>query len=201
MGYRLVKRVFDIIVSAVLLAALFLPTLVLMAIIKLTSEGAAVFKQKRVGRNGKIFICFKLRTMYVDAPPSLATAKFLNAESYITPIGRFLRRTSLDELPQLLNVLKGDMSLVGPRPLIPEEVDMHRCRGEKGIYAIRPGMTGLAQVKGRDLLSDGEKLALDLEYLDEMGLWLDIKILFSTLLGVATGKGVEDGEKEKRLKG
>ena len=78
---------------------------------------------------------------------------------------------------------------------------MHRRRGEKGIYAIRPGMTGLAQVKGRDLLSDGEKLALDLEYLEEMGLWLDIKILFSTLLGVATGKGVEDGEKEKRLKG
>lgn len=201
MGYRVLKRFFDIIVSVILLAVFLIPLLIFMVVIRLTSEGTAIFRQERIGRNGKTFVCLKLRTMYIDAPKNIATAKFLNAESYITPVGRFLRRTSLDELPQLINVLMGDMSLVGPRPLIPEELDMHRQRRAKGVYSIRPGMTGLAQVKGRDSLNDGEKLALDVEYLNNMGVFLDIKILFSTLVGVATGKGVEDGEKEKRLKG
>ena len=201
MGYRVLKRFFDIIVSVVLLAVFLAPLLTFMAVIRLTSEGNAIFRQKRIGRGGKAFACLKLRTMYIDAPKNIATAKFLNAESYITPVGRFLRRTSLDELPQLINVLMGDMSLVGPRPLIPEETEMHDKRREKGVYSIRPGMTGLAQVRGRDALSDREKLALDVEYLNNMGVFLDIKILFSTLVGVATGKGVEDGGKEKRLKG
>lgn len=201
MGYRVLKRFFDIIISVILLAVLLLPLVIFMTLIRLTSEGPAIFKQARIGRGGKVFTCLKLRTMYIDAPPSLATAKFLNAESYITPVGRFLRRTSLDELPQLINVLMGDMSIVGPRPLIPEETEMHKQRLEKGVYSIRTGMTGLAQVKGRDALSDSEKLALDVEYLNNMGVIFDIKILFSTLIGVVTGKGVEDGEKEKRLKG
>lgn len=201
MGYRVLKRFFDIIISVILLAVLLLPLVIFMTLIRLTSEGPAIFKQARIGRGGKVFTCLKLRTMYIDAPPSLATAKFLNAESYITPVGRFLRRTSLDELPQLINVLMGDMSIVGPRPLIPEETEMHKQRLEKGVYSIRTGMTGLAQVKGRDALSDSEKLALDVEYLNNMGVIFDIKILFSTLIGVVKGKGVEDGEKEKRLKG
>lgn len=175
--------------------------LIFMAVIRITSDGSAIFKQKRVGRNGKIFVCFKLRTMYEDAPPSLSTAEFFDAERYVTPIGRLLRRTSLDELPQLLNVLKGDMSIIGPRPLIPEEKALHQKRQEKGVYSIRPGMTGLAQVKGRDLLTDPEKLAFDCEYVNNMSLFLDLKILCFTALNVVTGKGVENRKKEKRIKG
>ena len=147
MGYRIVKRLLDIVASAILLAVFCLPLLVIMACIRLTSEGAAIFKQRRVGRNGKLFVCYKLRTMYKDAPPNLSTAEFFDAERYVTPIGRLLRRTSLDELPQLLNVLKGDMSIIGPRPLIPEEESIHQKRQERRVYSIRPGMTGLAQIR------------------------------------------------------
>ena len=201
MGYRIVKRLLDIIASVFLIVLFCLPLLVLMACIRLTSEGAAIFKQKRVGRNGKVFVCYKLRTMYENAPPSLSTAEFFDAERYVTPIGRLLRRTSLDELPQLLNVLKGDMSIIGPRPLIPEEKALHQKRQERGIYSIRPGMTGLAQVKGRDMLTDSEKLVFDCEYVNNMSLLLDLKILFFTAFNVVTGKGVGDRKKEKRIKG
>ena len=201
MGYRIVKRLLDIVASAILLAVFCLPLLVIMACIRLTSEGAAIFKQRRVGRNGKLFVCYKLRTMYENAPPNLSTAEFFDAERYVTPIGRLLRRTSLDELPQLLNVLKGDMSIIGPRPLIPEEESIHQKRQERGVYSIRSGMTGLAQIRGRDMLTDSEKLTFDCEYVNNMSLLLDLKILFFTVLNVVTGKGIEDRKKEKRIKG
>ena len=193
--YFTLKRGLDILLSLLLLLLFFLPLAVISLAVRLGSEGEAIFRQVRVGKNRKNFVCFKIRTMYKSAPQNVATAKLVMAESHITPIGRFLRRTSLDELPQLFNVLRGDMSLVGPRPLIPEELDMHEGRQRLGVYRVRPGMTGLAQVKGRDRLSDSEKLALDGEDVDKMSLLLDIKILFLTLFSVARGKDIEEGER------
>jgi len=193
--YFALKRGLDVLLSLLLLLLLFLPLAAISLAVKLSSEGEAIFKQIRVGKNGKTFVCFKVRTMYKTAPPSVATSKLALAERHITPVGRFLRRTSLDELPQLFNVLRGDMSLVGPRPLIPEELDMHKGRQSLGVYRVRPGITGLAQIKGRDRLSDAEKLALDGEYVNKMSILLDVKILFLTLFSAVRGKDVEEGER------
>ena len=147
--------------SALLLFFLIIPMAVLGLLICTTSEGGMIFKQERVGMNGRIFFCYKFRTMYKSAPNDMPTAQFSNASDYITPIGRFLRKSSLDELPQLVNVLIGDMSLVGPRPLIPREGEIHSYRMRCGAYRIRPGMTGLAQINGRDMLGDIEKVRFD----------------------------------------
>lgn len=193
---RYVKRTLDIILSFSLLTFLLLPMLLISVIIRADSEGAAIFKQKRFGRGGKAFICYKFRTMYKYAPPTKSAAELLDRDKYITRVGRFLRRTSLDELPQLFNVLKGEMSLVGPRPLICEEEEIHRKRMEQGVYSLRPGITGMAQISGRNLLGDDEKLAGDSYYLQNIKMGLDIKIIFRTLFKVAKGEGVNAGTKE-----
>lgn len=186
---KYVKRFLDILFSSVLILLLSPFMLMLSVLIAVESRGGAIFKQRRMGKNGKAFICYKFRTMRTDAPHNMP-AKDIDVEKYVTCVGKFLRRSSLDELPQLFNVLKGDMSLVGPRPLICEEIELHRLREEAGIYTLRPGLTGLAQINGRNLLCDSEKIKNDKIYLDNVRMRLDAKILFRTVLCVLDGKGI-----------
>ena len=196
-GYLAVKRIFDVLAAYVLLIVLYPAMLLIAVAIKLSSRGSVIFKQERVGERGRIFVCYKFRTMRRDAPPYMSTAEFENAREYITAVGRFLRKTSLDELPQLFNVLGGDMSLVGPRPLIASEREVHARRTELGIYSVRPGITGLAQICGRDTLSDGEKIAYDAEYVGKRGFFADIKIVCMTVFKVCSCEGAEvRGDKE-----
>lgn len=194
---RYVKRILDFVFSFLLLFFLLLPMLVIAVAIRSDSFGNAIFKQKRMGRGGRVFICYKFRTMYVSAPPDRPAADFSDSEKYVTRVGRFLRRSSLDELPQLFNVLKGDMSLIGPRPLICEEKEIHKRRMDGGIYALRPGITGMAQVSGRNLLCDEDKLRTDAYYLENIKIWLDIKILLKTFSKVIKGEGIRSAESDK----
>ena len=198
--YAHIKRIFDTVLAYFILLVAYIPMLFIAILIKLTSEGGVIFRQVRIGAGGRRFICYKFRTMRCDAPSNLSTAEFADAESYITPIGRFLRRTSLDELPQLFNVICGEMSLVGPRPLIPEERDMHEKRHELGIYAVRPGMTGLAQIMGRDELEDADKLRYDTEYVSRIGFMTDARIIFCTVAKVISADGIKEDRVRKRLK-
>lgn len=185
--YTVIKRLLDIILASVLLWLLLLPMLLIWLAVKLDSHGSGIFCQVRVGRNGKPFVCFKFRTMYEYAPPCLSASRFDNAEKYITRVGRFLRRSSLDELPQLFNVLRGDMSIVGPRPLIISEKNVHDKRLENGVYGIRPGITGLSQVNGRNAISDERKAELDTRYLLTLSFAQDVKIIGCTVIQVVTG--------------
>lgn len=188
--YRFVKRSFDILASATLLLLLAIPMLVIAVVIRLDSPGRAIFRQKRVGRNGEPFTVYKFRTMQQEAPSEMATREFVNAGEYITKIGSFLRRSSLDELPQLFNVLLGNMSFVGYRPICLTETALNELRREKGVFVMKPGITGLAQVNGRDYISMEEKVALDARYVAECSLGLDIRCLFKTVAVVVTGEGV-----------
>ncbi len=178
--YARLKRVLDVFFSFVLLVFLFLPMLIILVAIRIDSDGGGIFRQRRVGRGGRVFVCYKFRTMHINAPPNVPSSSFSDAQRYITRVGGFLRKSSLDELPQLVNVLKGDMSLVGPRPLILEERKVHEERSRCGVYALRPGITGLSQVSGRDSVNDEQKITLDTQYLDSLGFFEDIKILVKT---------------------
>lgn len=184
--YSVIKRVIDVILSVILLFFLAIPMLIIWILVASTSKGGGIFAQKRIGKNGSSFVCYKFRTMRRGTP--LCSAKQMaengGADKYLTSIGKILRSTSLDELPQLWNVLKGDMSLVGPRPLIEDETEVHKAREISGVYRIRPGITGLAQVKGRNRLSDEKKVALDEQYLNDFGFAQDVRILGLTALGV-----------------
>jgi len=191
--YKIVKRALDFLISLLALLCLSPILLLLMLLIRLDSPGKAVFSQFRVGRDEKYFRIYKLRSMYTSAPKSVATAELQNAESHITRIGAILRKTSLDELPQLFNVLKGDMSLIGPRPLVPEEGEIHQLRSERNVYRVRPGITGWAQVNGRDCVKPLDKATLDAYYADHLSLSLDIKILIYSVLCVLTARGVREG--------
>lgn len=191
--YLVWKRGMDILFSALLLIFLWIPMGVIALAVGLSSRGGVLFRQVRVGRNGEPFVCYKFRTMVAWAPSDCPTSELGDPTPYVTPVGRFLRRSSLDELPQLWNVLRGDMSLVGPRPLIPKEAEIHELRRRCGVYGIRPGMTGLAQVSGRDLICDREKLRLDARYLRRISFGEDVRILGKTLLHAFTGEGVIDG--------
>ena len=198
--YARPKRAIDLLLAYLLLIVAYVPMLVIALLIRLTTDGSVIFRQIRIGAGGKSFVCYKFRTMRCDAPANLSTAEFTDADSYVTSVGRFLRRTSLDELPQLFNVLCGEMSLVGPRPLIPEEAEMHKRRYDLGVYALRPGITGLAQVRGRDELDDAQKLSYDVEYLLRMGFMTDARILFCTVLKVISADGVLRKPKEDRAR-
>lgn len=188
--YAVVKRVLDIFFSVTLIALLAFFLFLIWLAVRLDSPGKGIFGQIRVGRDGRLFTCYKFRTMYRSAPPCRPSAQFDNVDEYITPVGRFLRRTSLDELPQLFNVLKGDMSLVGPRPLILEESEVHTGRRESGAYGLRPGITGLSQVRGRNNLTNAQKVELDAEYLWNFGFLQDVRIIGMTVLKVITGDGI-----------
>ncbi len=186
------KRIFDFTVSLILII-LLAPVFLLLALIILIDAGCPViYKQYRVGKGNKLFYVYKFRTMKTDTRIA-ATADLTEADSCITKSGRFLRKTSLDELPQLFNVLKGQMSFVGPRPLIPEEKEIRNLRADYGVYSVKPGITGWAQVNGRDDLSIEEKALFDKEYVEKQSFWFDIKILFKTVSVVLKREGISEG--------
>lgn len=187
--YLVVKRVADITIASLVLLVLLVPMLIIALLIKLGSPGPAFFKQQRIGLGGKPFTIYKFRTMKQDAPPEMATLEFKNSSDYITRIGGFLRRTSIDELPQLFNIIKGDMSFVGYRPVCLTEEKLNATRMEYGVFALRPGITGLAQVKGRDTLRSPEKALLDKEYVEKCSAKLDIWCCMKTIWTVISGKG------------
>jgi len=184
-----VKRLFDAAASGAALLLLAIPLLVVAAVVRLTSPGPALHWSKRLGRDNVLFAMPKFRTMRIDTP-QVATHLLENADRWLTPPGAFLRRTSLDELPQLWSVLVGDMSLVGPRPALFNQDDLVALRTAAGVEALRPGVTGWAQINGRDEVSIPEKVALDAEYLRRRGFWFDLTILLRTVLPVVTGRDV-----------
>ena len=184
-----VKHFFDLILGVVVFILLAAPMLLIVIIVRLTSKGFALYWSDRVGKNNKMFKMPKFRSMLIDTP-AVATHLLDNPDSYLSPIGGFLRRTSLDELPQLFSVLKGDMSFVGPRPALFNQEDLIALRKEKGVDKLLPGITGWAQVNGRDELSIPDKVALDVEYLNRKSFWFDIKILWMTFLKVIKKDGV-----------
>lgn len=186
------KRAFDFTVS-LLLIIILLPVFLLVSLIVLIDAGTPViFRQYRVGKDNKLFYIFKFRTMRRNTR-NAATADLKDADKYITKSGRILRKTSLDELPQLINVLIGDMSFVGPRPLIPEEKEIRALRKKYNVYSVKPGITGLAQVNGRDNLSIEEKALFDKEYIDKQSIWLDIKIMVKTVFVVLKRENISEG--------
>ena len=184
------KRAFDFLLALVACIVLFIPMLIVMAIIKIESPGPAIFKQQRMGKDGKSFTIYKLRSMRLNAPSEMATRDFVDSKSYITKFGAFIRRTSIDELPQLLNILNGSMSFVGYRPVCLTELELNRLRKELGVFSMKPGLTGLAQIRGRDNLTVQEKARIDAEYVDKCGFFFDLRCLFETVGVVLTGKGV-----------
>lgn len=189
-----IKRIFDAFFGVLLLICLSPLMLVLAIWIKLDSKGPVLFKQERVGRNGKRFTIYKFRSMSDDAPHQMATSEFDTALSYITRSGQLMRKTSLDELPQLVNVVKGEMSFIGPRPLIPKEEKVLRLRHANGAESLAPGITGLAQVRGRDEVTDIQKADYDGEYASNVTLRGDFLILVETVLAVLARRGVHDGK-------
>ena len=188
-GYLVVKRCLDAAIAFVMLLVLWLPMLIIGAWVRLDSPGTAIFKQERMGRNGKVFRMYKFRSMSTSAPRNMVTRDFKDSDAYITKAGAILRRTSLDELPQLLNILKGDMSFVGYRPVCTTEVELNEKRERVGVLAARPGLTGLAQVCGRDDVDIDEKVAYDAQYVSKCSLKMDVWCLFRTVAVVITGEG------------
>ena len=194
--YGVLKRFFDIILS--LVAIIFFSWLLIIISIAIVVEdkGNILFKQKRIGKNKKEFYIYKFRTMKVSTPKDVPTHLLDNPDSYITKIGGFLRKTSLDELPQLFNILKGDMSIVGPRPALWNQFDLIDLRDKNGSNSVRPGLTGWAQVNGRDELPIDVKAGFDGEYIKKMSIVFDIKIILMTVVSVFTSKGVREGRNE-----
>ncbi len=193
--YFITKRILDIILSTIAFILLIIPGIIIGICIKLESKGPVFFKQKRVGKNKKYFMIYKFRTMRTDAPKDMPTHMLNNAESYITKIGGFLRKTSLDELPQIINIIKGDMSIIGPRPALWNQEDLIEERDKYGANDIRPGLTGLAQISGRDELEIPVKAKLDGEYIEKVSFLFDIKIFFKTILKVFKHDGIVEGKK------
>ena len=180
--YLRTKYFVDALMALVFLIVLAVPMAVIALLQKLTSpKDPILFRHQRIGKDGKAFELMKFRSMRRDTPQYVAANDFQNSDDYITGFGRFLRSTSLDELPQLIHVLRGEMSLIGPRPLIPQEREMHELRMASGVYQLRPGITGWAQVNGRDRISDAEKAALDREYLEHVCFAWDWKIFWITI--------------------
>lgn len=186
--YRVFKRAADTVLSLLLIIVL-LPLLAgILLIIRLDTPGGGLFRQWRVGRGGRPFVIYKFRTMYTDAPHDVAAAELHDPDRHITRIGRFLRRSSLDELPQLFNVLKGDMSFVGPRPVVLSEYELLRLRRQNGADRVRPGITGLAQVSGRDTVTVSEKARYDAQYARQLSLRLDVSIALATARCIFTDR-------------
>ena len=183
------KRIFDLSLGVAILVPLVVPMLFISITVRLSSKGSALYWSDRIGKNNKIFKMPKFRSMLTDTP-AVATHLLDNPNTYLSPIGSFLRRYSLDELPQLFSVLKGNMSFVGPRPALFNQDDLIALRTEKGVDKLLPGITGWAQVNGRDELSIPDKAALDVEYLNHQSFWFDMKILWKTFLKVMKRDGV-----------
>ena len=173
------KRVFDLVIAVVAGVCLAIPLLLIALSVRSTSPGPVLYWSDRVGRNNTLFKMPKFRSMKTDTP-AVATHLLPDPQSFLTPIGSFLRKSSLDELPQLWNILKGDMSFVGPRPALFNQYDLIELRTKAGVHVLLPGLTGWAQINGRDELPIPQKVALDLEYLNKRSFWFDIKIIFQT---------------------
>lgn len=191
--YQRIKRGMDFLLALLGLIVLSPVFLILTAAIKLDSRGPVFFRQKRVGIHKSHFMILKFRTMRIDTPKDMPTHLLQNPEQYITKVGRFLRKTSLDELPQILNILKGDMAVVGPRPALWNQYDLIAERDKYGANDVRPGLTGWAQINGRDELEIPAKAAFDGEYVRKMGFAMDCRCFFGTVLSVFRGDGVVEG--------
>lgn len=194
--YLFVKRLLDTIISFigfVILSPLFL---LLIILIKMDSKGPVLFKQKRIGKFKKHFQIYKFRTMRIDTPKDTPTHMLENPDQWITRMGKFLRKTSLDELPQIINILKGDMSIVGPRPALWNQYDLIEERDKYGVHQLYPGLTGYAQINGRDELPILEKAKLDGIYTNKISFLLDLKIFLKTLIKVIRTEGVQEGKKK-----
>ncbi|MBU4013859.1 MAG: sugar transferase [Proteobacteria bacterium] len=183
------KRIFDIVIASMFFIAFSFPMLIIALLVKTTSKGPVLYCSDRVGKNNVIFKMPKFRTMRVDTPP-VATHLLSDPNKYYTPLGSFIRRSSLDELPQLYSVLKGDMSFVGPRPALYNQDDLIELRTKKGIHNITPGLTGWAQINGRDELPIPVKVEFDEYYLKNRSFFLDLKILWMTVVKVVRREGV-----------
>ena len=183
------KRLIDLILTLAAAILLLLPALIVSVLVKLTSKGPILYWSDRVGKNNAIFKMPKFRSMKVDTP-AVATHLLDDPKSVLTPVGDFLRKSSLDELPQLWCILKGDMSFVGPRPSLFNQDDLINLRTEKHVHELIPGLTGWAQINGRDELPVSQKVDLDVEYLHHQSMWLDIKIIWLTLIKVVQKDGV-----------
>jgi O-antigen biosynthesis protein WbqP len=177
------KRIFDLILALTILALSFIPLILIAIVVRLSSKGPALHWSSRLGRHNYIFSMPKFRTMRLDTP-QVATHLLRNPKQYEISVGPFLRKTSLDELPQLFNILKGDMSFVGPRPALFNQYDLIQLRTKAKVHLLLPGLTGWAQINGRDNLTIPDKVALDIEYLKRQSLIFDIKILWATVLKV-----------------
>ena len=187
------KRIEDVSIALAALVILGLPMLLVAAAICLTSKGPALFRQKRFGKDKQLFTVYKFRTISTKAPKNMPTNSFTNADSYITPLGGVLRKLSIDELPQLLNVIKGEMSIVGPRPVIKTEKKLISLRQKYRANSVKPGITGWAQVNGRDDLDDQRKAEMDGEYVQRLSFLTDVKIMIKTIGAVLMMSGHTEG--------
>lgn len=190
---RYVKRFLDLMLGMIIFVLLLPIFLILMLSIKLDSKGPVFFRQKRVGKNKRYFNILKFRTMRTDAPKDMPTHLLQNPDAFITRTGKFLRKTSLDELPQLINIIRGDMSFIGPRPALWNQFDLIEERDRYDANSIRPGMSGLAQISGRDELPIDVKARLDGEYRKKINLWFDIRCFIGTFFSVLRQDGVVEG--------
>lgn len=193
MYIKFTKRTIDFIMALFGCLVLFPVFLIIIIAIKLDSKGSVFFKQKRVKKNKDLFYIFKFRTMYADTPKDMPTHMLGNPDAHITKVGKFLRKTSLDELPQLLNILMGDMAIIGPRPALYNQYDLIEERDKFGANDIRPGLTGWAQINGRDELPIEVKAKLDGEYVSKMGIAMDLKCFFGTIASVLKRDGIVEG--------
>ena len=191
--YPKVKRLLDFILALLSLIILSPVFIIISLIIKMTSEGPVFFKQKRIGKNKVEFYIYKFRTMRTDTPKDTPTHLLENPEQYITRIGKFLRKTSLDELPQLINILKGEMSFIGPRPALWNQYDLIAERDKYGANDVYPGLTGWAQINGRDELPISIKAKLDGEYVKKMSFFFDVRCFLGTIISVIKSDGVVEG--------
>lgn len=198
---KIIKRFLDLFLSIIGLILLFPVFILIIFSIKITSKGPVLFKQLRLGKDKKEFEILKFRTMKVDTPKEIPSFMLQNPEHYITKVGKFLRKSSLDELPQIINIIKGDMSIIGPRPVILSEYDLLIERDKNGVYNVTPGLTGWAQVNGRDEISITEKARLDGEYVSNISFYFDIKIFFLTIIKVLKSDGVREGIRPKNENG
>lgn len=191
--YSFLKRIIDIVIAFLGIVILIPIFFIISIAIKMDSDGPIIFSQKRYGINKKHFKIYKFRTMNISAPKNVATRELEDSNVYITKFGRVLRKTSLDELPQLINILKGEMSLIGPRPVILEETNLIAERDKYGANSVKPGLTGWAQVNGRDTLNDKTKAIYDGEYVENFGIIMDLKCFFKTIFLVITKCGIMEG--------
>jgi O-antigen biosynthesis protein WbqP len=196
--YIHVKRILGLLLSLLALVVLSPLLLILSAIIRLTSPGPVFFRQRRVGIGKTHFMIYKFRTMRIDAPKDQPTHLLKDPSAYITPVGQFLRRSSLDELPQLFNIIKGEMAVVGPRPALWNQFDLIAERDKYGANDVRPGLTGWAQINGRDELPIDVKARLDGEYVKRMSFGFDVRCILGTVMKVLRSEGVVEGVQDDR---